>query len=242
MVANLSFPLPSSSLSSSSSSFFFFLNIHTEALCLTTVVENQYHLQWNIYNDRMKNWIHFLDCSRTVCNFAQVPLPIPPSSLSRESFWKHSSCPFTYVLEGCLPKQRAWLQLLKIQRGTSRRICVRAASEGAGGLGPHRGAEDSSSHLKEERQVSKIRESVGLELCSTTPIMMSYLGADLQGTVFSPILGLAVTPPLQVTLIRAVSLTAPGLTLCLLSLRSQRQRVLLGLPCITLQASHAYLC
>ena len=36
-------PLPSSSLSSSP--FFFFLNIHTEALCLTTVAENQYHLQ-----------------------------------------------------------------------------------------------------------------------------------------------------------------------------------------------------
>lgn len=76
-----------------------------------------------------------------------------------------------------------------------------------GGLGPHMGAESVSSHLKEEQQVSKIRKAVGLELCITTPMAsasMPYLGADLQG-MSSPLLELAMSPPLQVALlIRAV--------------------------------------
>lgn len=93
--------------------FFFFLNIHTEALCLTTVAENQYHLQWNIYNDRMKNWIHFLDCSRTVCNFGAALFSIAHSSLSLASFSETSRMDAHLCFGGMPTKTQSLFLVLK---------------------------------------------------------------------------------------------------------------------------------
>lgn len=106
----------------------------------------------------MKNWIHFLDCSRTVCNFAQHCLAsrIPPFSL--ESFWK------TYPMRahlgaGGLPTKTQSLAPSRREKQRGReRICACAVLWGAGGCGRKgwRGCE-----LSERKSWEKLTEAAG---------------------------------------------------------------------------------
>lgn len=120
----------------------------------------------------MKNWIHFLDCSRT------NSLQLCPSIVAHPSF-----LPFTgviskthhrnvYLCVGGVPTKAQSLASPLRNHREGEHVRVRAATgrERASPCGPERGAEDSNPHQKEEqREVYKIwGRNSGAELCSTT--------------------------------------------------------------------------